>query len=775
MKNLGAGISEGGVKGFFIQHGEKLVLGLAVLLVLLLLFTGYRIDRIPSSQTPTSLEALVSQAKTHINEDTWPAFAEARTRELILDERVKGVAAIRPADFRFAPLKTIQPRDEVRIDPVLLAPHKPETNGMFAAVAIVAPKPTDENALDSVPLATEEEPSAATPAPRSTRTARGSSGESASSGYPTLPGFGESSGGYSSSGTSGALGTVAKYRQLSPKQLTEIDRGWRGQFIAKPLVKSVYVVAVNATVPWDKEFQEYERAFGSAMGYDPARDVPNYIYFEVVRKDVTDSPDAAEDAPDAEPAKGIEDDQLKKDAGWVLVATTNSERFRAAYFAGQVVEIIDPMYYDPMLTMPLPPILLQDYERLALHTDVPKQTLVPVLPTTTKPVETDPDRIKEILKGGPGAVGPPGSGPGGPGYPGTSGESSMGPGYPGSTPGYSPTPGYGAMGSSSGEGGYGGSGTGYGSGSTGPIEPPVPYKLVRFCDLDAKPGRSYRYRVRVWLADPNNPLKPGAAGTSATSSSGMGTSYLAASSSGSSYGTGTAKPLEDSMLHPTVLERLKLVRAKDKAFEKANPGKTQVTYWRESPWSLASEVISVPTSYAEYLAGTATPPVETSIDANQKFVRIEPRGNVVASVWDPEYAANVAAQREVFRGSVLNFAATADVVHPIDLSVRRLEDFNFATDAVVLDIRGGETLPGGDRDNKFAAPGEFLVIDAQGKLAVANELDDIGMYRKRMIVPDDISKQESMYGQSSESSGYGESMGTGTRRPPRGRSPRSSE
>ncbi len=31
------------------------------------------------------------------------------------------------------------------------------------------------------------------------------------------------------------------------------------------------------------------------------------------------------------------------------------------------------------------------------------------------------------------------------------------------------------------------------------------YKLLRFFDMDVQPGKAYRYRVRVFLEDPNNP------------------------------------------------------------------------------------------------------------------------------------------------------------------------------------------------------------------------------------------------------------------------------
>src|SRR5690606_38238605 len=44
-------------------------------------------------------------------------------------------------------------------------------------------------------------------------------------------------------------------------------------------------------------------------------------------------------------------------------------------------------------------------------------------------------------------------------------------------------------------------------GATLPM-PPVDYKLFRYFDFTAQPGKMYRYRVRVTLEDPNFPINP---------------------------------------------------------------------------------------------------------------------------------------------------------------------------------------------------------------------------------------------------------------------------
>jgi len=70
------------------------------------------------------------------------------------------------------------------------------------------------------------------------------------------------------------------------------------------------------------------------------------------------------------------------------------------------------------------------------------------------------------------------------------------PGYPGSSPMMTGEEGYGA--------GYGYSG--YGSGMV--VRKESPTKLFRFVDYKVEPGKKYRYRVKLWLANPNYKLPP---------------------------------------------------------------------------------------------------------------------------------------------------------------------------------------------------------------------------------------------------------------------------
>src|SRR5690606_30011309 len=116
------------------------------------------------------------------------------------------------------------------------------------------------------------------------------------------------------------------------------------------------------------------------------------------------------------------------------------------------------------------------------------------------PITGQPIAIPEGATGtgvGPGAMGMPPRGMGGMG--GMGGMSGRGMGG-GMGMGRPPMGGRG-MG---GEGMYGPRGMGgEGFGGLQSTAPEVPYKLYRYVDTSCEPGKRYRYRVRLWVNNPN--------------------------------------------------------------------------------------------------------------------------------------------------------------------------------------------------------------------------------------------------------------------------------
>jgi hypothetical protein len=168
-------------------------------------------------------------------------------------------------------------------------------------------------------------------------------------------------------------------------------------------------------------------------------------------------------------------------------------------------------------------------------------------------------------------------------------------------------------------------------------QPAVKYKMIRFFDLTAEPGKSYRYRVRVMLEDPNRPQNK------------------------------MAEP-NPRILDQTVVDRLAKVTADDAEALK-NTGKERRTYWLQTEWSEPSEPVT-PLSPENFVGGGATGPRFIKLPPNGPSVEYEePKGKVVAVVWDPRRATEVPAERDVLRGGVLGLHArcrrvTAD--HPAD-------------------------------------------------------------------------------------------------------------
>lgn len=240
-------------------------------------------------------------------------------------------------------------------------------------------------------------------------------------------------------------------------------------------------------------------------------------------------------------------------------------------------------------------------------------------------------------------------------------------------------PGMGGMG-----GGMGGMG---GLGGTNAVfnTPLVKYKLIRFTDFSVEPGRKYRYRVCVVLDDPNN--------------------------------SGLHDAPSPAALDAKVQERLK--------------GGDKDKYYRQSPWSVASDVVTLPPAQWFYV-GQVEPEAGQMIVENTRPVRREPSARAVAVVHDASKGADVPTEQVVFRGTTFNLKTEVDVAHPIFGDFRKLKNYVLRTDAVVADILGGEAIPTvhKDRKEKLTVPGEMLIIDAEGNLMVQDESEDVQEFQR---------------------------------------------
>ena len=194
------------------------------------------------------------------------------------------------------------------------------------------------------------------------------------------------------------------------------------------------------------------------------------------------------------------------------------------------------------------------------------------------------------------------------------------------------------------------------------------------------------------------------------------------------------------ILDQAVVDRLAKVTADDADVLK-NTGKERRTYWLQTEWSEPSEPVTV-VSPENFVGGGATGPRFIKLPPNGPSVEYEePKGKVVAVVWDQRRATEVPAERDVLRGAFLDFTQDVDVLQPVTLQIKTLEKYSFGTDAFVADLRGGEALMVDvDKDSKeetpLPVPGEYLVVDGSGRLIACHEVDDAEEYRRLLFIED---------------------------------------
>jgi hypothetical protein len=150
-----------------------------------------------------------------------------------------------------------------------------------------------------------------------------------------------------------------------------------------------------------------------------------------------------------------------------------------------------------------------------------------------------------------------------------------------------------------------------------------------------------------------------------------------------------------------------------------------------SPYSEVSQVVRVPATN-QVLAGSVLP--KGAPNPDDKLLRLpETMVNVMALVWDEKQAMDVPGTVLAGRGSVLNFKSTVEAIDVANSVLKKLPDYEFQTDNIVLDLRGGETF---NRKSDLATPGEILLVDAEGNLVVRRELEDQTAFGENTFEPE---------------------------------------
>ena len=143
MKKPKLSLGSGGVKGLFVQHIEKIVFGVAILLVLAFVFLGYRLDSQLDGKTPDGLQSFGATAVANIERPTFEDVKKERTpREGQGGQYSARVDNDDPPD---PDTYVIKPWDQPlgkpgskREDPLVFAPTKLESTALIGPLCIRA-------------------------------------------------------------------------------------------------------------------------------------------------------------------------------------------------------------------------------------------------------------------------------------------------------------------------------------------------------------------------------------------------------------------------------------------------------------------------------------------------------------------------------------------------------------------------------------------------------------------------------------------------------------
>ena len=727
-------------KEFFIMHVEKLVFAFIAMIAGLVMYLGFSAKPFPAARTPDKLKTQATQVSRDLKLDhNSEIFKDAERKVVAIYEKEADESrkAKDPVIYKSAAIGggVVNTRAR-RGDPALAAPEKLEATYFVGSVAMLSAK---ADLLDSLEDAKKEEvkkkPGAGAGAGGS---GSGSFSEGSSGGGMGSPSGGSGTGSPSGMGMGGmgmgGMGAdplIAGQRRLSGGYDLGFKPGMRtfpevsanayvGEGVnspktevapKKPVALSLGLVCVTALAPHEVMEDQYKKEFYEVLGYTEGRDTPNYVGFEVQRVEITD------------PNKAI------ADSDWMPLPKASPTEYKELLkkLQGSCNEVHLPDWVDSNISMPIPPVLLRDYRKIASHSEIPTNLVDPEQAGGMGNMASGSgfgsgDGMMDggftegsssggmgSPSGGSGTSSPSGMGMGmggGMGSPsggsGTSSPSGMGMGGMGS-------PGRGSGGSGSmggmGMGGRGGMGGEDGSTTNVVMEAPkklpsTKYKLVRFYDVNVTPGKIYKYRVRLLMYDPNYPewefLKPAS-----------------------------------STLALDALKRVQKLQSEEpKPTVSKDPSQTAVVAKRksrrETEWSAPSEPVLTVKPASVYIAKGE----EKAECVLVEFVDIEREKGVI----EKDRSVYVPRKEIAERGLVFGTPGRAKggkeapiaIIHPVKKVSKALKDFRTKNLVTIIDYKGYALLQLGSASKDPIKTGmEAVSFDpATGQLTVSREFDN---------------------------------------------------
>ena len=508
--------SKAAMQKFFLYHTEKLILVVAIIAMAAFFWLGFGIKPY-SEKSPDELVKMAKDAERYIESDTsWDEIKSFRSGRKNVDQIVRDGSKVDASLYQTDPFTGIAARTlDARLDPNIFGIMEPEAVVFTAPLLIDIGAQFDQFAYyPNAPSSGLDEADDGMGGSAPGFDFGGDGGEEEPGGGEEEPGGGEDD--FGMGGRGGAAGGLGGSEPEGEDELNappvldgvgskmqtvnvHTSKGVRPTHHNLPATtRSVIynIVCVTGLVDIEQQWKEYENSFASAMGYYPDRDRPTYQYLEVERREVGE-----------EKWKNI-----TNDTSHYFPSLFPSMHRMPKAFHNSAPDVVAPQHFDPVLTGPIPAIFNFDYRPFVSHSKLAANQRE--FPEFTAEEEAEEIDASDILTGNIKKSGNNGSSSGG-----NAGKfgGGMGMGM-----------GMGAGGLGDPTGGRGGSAPG-GSGGDFATEAPEilqsragsdftdhmkamdsdkaqhQFRLVRFFDFHPKElGKTYEYRMRLWLGDPNN-------------------------------------------------------------------------------------------------------------------------------------------------------------------------------------------------------------------------------------------------------------------------------
>jgi hypothetical protein len=688
---------QGKLKGFFLLHGEKLGIAVVALAALWLVYKTTSLPRLEEKFQAAKLQSKISETNNIVQNATWPdpgsekaanvrpytPIGEKADQTISSDVYVnKGADGKSTWSLDSAPVE----RKALRPDPVLINAVDVRARGGSGLFSFMDEEVRKRRDLER---AREEAEKAAKEAEKAAKEAENAGEPGGEGGRPRRRGDG-GEGGFGEGG-------VEPFDPAHPKR-RPLDG--TGQALGIPLqggerIEQAYWAIVTAKVPIREQLKLFQDAFEKAKGsFDPMRDFPQYKGYFVQRAEVVPGKELEwKPVPVyAGERKFITAGQPISANGVGMPVINKVYEIAAQTWAGQSPDVIDSRFADYILTFPLPPLVGRNWGPEATHPDIPLIADTPPLEEELSPLNPQqgpednravdspfaPSDPTQGAPGFPGAGGGMGRGMGGSSRFGGEGGMGMGRrggmGGPEAGGGFRPRPGGAGFGGE--EGPRGGRGYGGGGGpAAGVARTSLPkgldFLLLRFFDFTVEPGKKYKYRVQLVLADPNFAIPK-------------------------------------DMLSPEVRDR----HAKEAQVAKANKT-VRNDIRRIETWSDPSPTVGIPLAGNVHL-------VDVKPASNEK-INDEPAARLLVEAvgYDEKNNAIQASvkKEKLLRGHVANMTENGWYIG--EGWVDEWKNFKFVTGMTIVDIDGGKQLT---RD--YSSPGRLLVMGPAGELYIRDEIED---------------------------------------------------